>query len=165
MTAKKEEINTNNLLDVLFSGWTNQLKVLEELEKKSLQVIESQKEWFEASREQLNQIEKNTKELTADWKANVQELLVKTAKTKGSLEWTEKLEEIGNKTQTLVFTPGKASIEILSKTHEQFEKTYRSALEQQQKSRIEITNAVKGIMDQIQQAQMSVLKSFELPVN
>ncbi len=165
MTVKKEETNQNNILDVLFASWMNQLQVLEELENKSLQLLESQKEWFEASREQLNQIEKNTKELTADWKAHVQELLSKTAKTKGSLEWTDKLEEISNKAQTLVFTPGKATIEILTKTHEQLEKSYRTALKQQQKSRIEISNALKGVMDQIQQAQMSILKSFELPVN
>lgn len=165
VAVKKAETNQTNLLEVLFSGWTNQLQVLEELENKSLQVIESQKEWFDASKEQINQYEKTTKELTADWKANVQEMFVKTAKVKGSLDWTEKLEEVGNKAQTLAFTPGKASIEILSKSHEQFEKTYKSALEQQQKSRVEITNAMKSILDQVQQAQMSILKSFELPIN
>jgi 23S rRNA pseudoU1915 N3-methylase RlmH len=156
MTAIKEDSKSINVMDVIFNGWVSQLKAFEEMEQKSIQVIKSQKEWIEGTRDQFIQIEEDSKKLTSDWKANVVELLEKNQKefgTQNVAELLNKLEDIGHKSQAIAFIPGKASFDILLNSRDQFEKSFLDALEQQKKSREDLTKAYEEVIEQLKQSQ------------
>lgn len=157
-----------NVVDVFWDGWFNSFKTFQSfqdgVEQKSLQAFESQKEWIQAAREQLNQLEEESKKLTTEWKVNLQDALKKAQIDFGVpnlTEWTDKFEEIGHKAETLAFSPGKATVDMLSKSQAQLESAVRKAIEQQQKTRTDVLNAIGGYVDQLKETQNGVLKTFE----
>jgi hypothetical protein len=165
MAVKKESLNAANVVDVFFKGWSNQLSLFEEIEQRSLQAIKSQKEWIQGTREQYNQLEENSKKLTTDWKVNLEEFIAKSQKETGGQnvsELLDKVEDIGHKSQTIAFLPGKASFDILLNSRDQFEKTYIETLEQQKKAREELTSVYEEALEQFKQSQFSFFKPFEL---
>jgi hypothetical protein len=166
--AKKEE-KVVNVIDVFWDGWFNSFKTFQsfqkEVEEKSLQVFESQKELVQAANKQLTQLEEESKKLTTELKSNVQEVLKNALSVIGAenlLEITDKFEEAGKKVESLAFNPSKATIDVLSKSHAQLEKALKEAIAQQQKNRTEVLNAIGGYVDQLKETQNGVLKSFEL---
>jgi phage-related protein len=168
MALKKDE-KALNVIDVFWDSWFNSFKTFNSLqdgaEQKSLQAFESQKEWIQATRDQLTQLEEESKKLTSEWKSNLQEVLNKSQFDFGAqnlTEWTDKFEEIGHKAESLAFSPSKATIDMLSKSHAQLELALKKAVEQQQKNRAEVLNAIGGYVDQLKQTQNGVLKTFEL---
>ena len=168
MAVKKDE-KALNVIDVFWDSWFNSFKTFNSLqdgaEQKSLQAFEGQKEWIQATRDQLTQLEEESKKLTSEWKSNLQEVLNKSQFDFGAqnlTEWTDKFEEIGHKTESLAFSPSKATIDLLSKSHAQLELALKKAVEQQQKNRAEVLNAIGGYVDQLKQTQNGVLKTFEL---
>jgi hypothetical protein len=168
MAVKKEDEKIVNVIDVFWDGWFNSFKTFHSLqngvEQKPLQALENQKEWIESLRNQFSQIEADSKKLTSEWKASLQDLLNKAQSEFGGqnlTEWTDKFEELGQKAEDLAFSPSKASLEFLSKSHAQLESALKKALDQQQKNRAEVVNAIGGYFEQIKQAQNGVLKSFE----
>jgi hypothetical protein len=167
-TVKKEE-KVLNVIDVFWDGWFNSFKTFQsfqkEVEEKSLQVFESQKELVQAASKQLTQLEEESKKLTTELKTNVQEVLKNTLTAIGAenlLEYTDKFEEAGKKVESIAFNPSKATIEVLSKSHAQLEKALKEAIAQQQKNRAEVLNAIGGYVDQLKETQNNVLKTFEL---
>jgi phage-related protein len=168
MAVKKDE-KALNVIDVFWDGWFNSFKTFNSLqdgaEQKSLQAFESQKEWIQATRDQLTQLEEESKKLTSEWKSNLQEVLNKAQidfGTQNLTEWTDKFEEIGHKAEALAFSPSKATIDLLTKSHAQLESALKKAIDQQQKNRAEVLNAIGGYVDQLKQTQNGVLKTFEL---
>jgi flagellar biosynthesis chaperone FliJ len=168
MAVKKDE-KALNVIDVFWDSWFNSFKTFNSLqngaEEKSLQAFESQKEWIQATRDQLTQLEEESKKLTSEWKSNLQEVLNKAQidfGTQNLTEWTDKFEEIGHKAEALAFSPSKATIDLLSKSHAQLESALKKAIDQQQKNRAEVLNAIGGYVDQLKQTQNGVLKTFEL---
>lgn len=168
MAVKKDE-KALNVIDVFWDSWFNSFKTFNSLqngaEEKSLQAFESQKEWIQATRDQLTQLEEESKKLTSEWKSNLQEVLSKAQidfGTQNLTEWTDKFEEIGHKAEALAFSPSKATIDLLSKSHAQLESALKKAIDQQQKNRAEVLNAIGGYVDQLKQTQNGVLKTFEL---
>ncbi|MCQ6282068.1 hypothetical protein [Bacillus sp. EB600] len=175
MALKKDEKGLNvdekglNVIDVFWDGWFNSFKTFNSLqsgaEQRSLQAFESQKEWIQSTRDQLSQLEEESKKLTTEWKSNLQEVFNKAQVdfgTQNLAEWADKFEEFGHKAETLAFSPSKATIELLSKSHAQLETALKKAIEQQQKNRAEVLNAIGGYVDQLKQTQSGVLKTFEL---
>jgi phage-related protein len=169
MAPVKKDEKSLNVIDVFWDGWFNSFKTFHSLqdgvEQKSLQAFESQKEWIQSTREQLNQLEEDSKKLTSEWKANLQEAFKKAQTDFGApnlTEWTDKFVEAGNKAEELAFSPSKATIELLSKSQAQLEIALRKAIDQQQKNRAEVLNAIGGYVDQLKQTQNGVLKTFEL---
>lgn len=167
-SVKKEEMDLN-VIDVFWDGWFNSFKTFNSLqngfEEKSLQAFETQKEWIQATREQLTKLEEESKKLTTEWKLNLQEVL-KNAQIEFAApnfkEWTEKLEEVGHKAETLAFSPSKATVELLSNSQTQLESALKKAIEQQQKTRAEVINAIGGYVEQLKQTQNGMIKSFEI---
>lgn len=169
MAPIKKDEKFVNVIDVFWDGWFNSYKTFHSLqdgvEQKSLQAFESQKEWIQTTREQLNQLEEESKKLTTVWKANLQEVLKNVQPDYGTqnlAEWTDKFEEAGHKAETLAFSSSKATIEMLSKSHAQLESALKKAIDQQQKNRSEVLNALGGYVDQLKETQNGVLKNFEL---
>ena len=168
MAVKKEDDKSVNVMDVFWDGWFNSFKTFHSLqngvEQKSLQALENQKEWIESLRNQFSQLEADSKKLTSEWRASLQDLLNKAQSEFGGqnlTEWTDKFEELEHKAEALAFSPSKVSLELLSRLHVQLESALKIALDQQQKNRAEALNAIGGYFEQIKQAQNGVLKSFE----
>lgn len=166
--VKKDEMNVN-VIDVFWDGWFNSFKTFNSLqngfEEKSLQAFESQKDWIQATREQLNKLEEESKKLTTEWKFNLQEMLKNTQTEFAApnlTEWTDKLENIGHTAETLAFSPSKATVELLSKSQAQLESALKKAIEQQQKARADVLNAIGGYVEQLKQTQNGMIKSFEI---
>ena len=145
------------------NGWWNQFDLLEEMEKRSIQVIGNQKDWVKGARKELDQLEENLKKLTTEWKTTTQKFVSENNKELGGQdyqEWLNKLEDIGHKSQQIAFLPGKTSLDILSKSTEQFEETFVNASEQNKKLREEMTNAFDGVYEQMKQTQKTMFQFF-----
>ncbi|KAB7707176.1 hypothetical protein F9802_09215 [Bacillus aerolatus] len=168
METKKDAVYAS---DLILDGWLNGLNALcslqEEMEKQPLQAFESQKEWIHSIRGQLSQLEDQSKTMTTEWIATVQETVNKTQKElggKNDLKWPAQLEEIGHKTQTLAFSPSKKSLELLLRSQAQLETACKQTLDQQQQNRSEYLQVFEGLVDQVKQTQKEVLKPFDLTV-
>jgi hypothetical protein len=169
MAVANTEGKVINVIDVFWDGWFNSFKTFQSfqkgIEEKSLQAFESQKELFQATHEQLAKFEEESKKLTAEWNANLQEVLKKSLPdfaVKNFTEWTNKFEEVEQKVEALAFNPSQKTIDALSKSQAQLETALREAIEQQQNNRAEVVNAIGGYVDQLKETQNSVLKPFEL---
>lgn len=164
--SKKEAIYASNFM---LDSWVNSLNAAvslqEKFEKKPLQAFENQKEWAHSVRDRLFQAENESKKMTTEWKISAQNAVSKNEQEPGEgsyAKWADQLEEIGHKTQTIVFSSGRNSLELFSKSQAQLEAAYKQALEQQQQSRIDYLQVVEEWAGQIKQTQKNVLKSFGL---
>ncbi|NMD70449.1 hypothetical protein HHO41_09105 [Bacillus sp. DNRA2] len=169
MAAKKEENKLINVMDVFWDGWFNSYRtfhtIQNEVEEKSIQAFESQKEWIRSTGDQLTKMEEDSKRLTTEWITNLQDVLSKAQLDFGfqnTLDWTDRVEELGHKAQTLAFTPGKNSLEVAERTLSQLEETFKNVIDQQQKNREEVLKAVEGFLDQLKQSQATATKQLEL---
>jgi hypothetical protein len=169
MAAKKEEQKLINVMDVFWDGWFNSYRTFHSLqngvEEKSLQAFESQKEWIKSTVEQLAKMEEDSKKLTSEWIASLQDVLNKAQLDLGVQnfqEWTDWMEELGHKAQSLVFRPGKGSLEVVEKTLAQLEETFKNMIDQQQKNREEILKVIEGFVEQLKQTQSNAAKTLEL---
>ncbi|KHF40543.1 hypothetical protein [Halalkalibacter okhensis] len=161
MVAKKE---TNNSNSGFVKDWWSQFNYIEEFETRTLQAFDSQREWIEGTKEQINQFEENSKKMTTEWKTSTQSLLENYNKALGGQnyqDWLNKLEEIGHKSQAIATLPSKASLELLSKSTDQLQETFANTIAQNQKMREKTTNAFEGLFDQWQQTQPQMFKFFD----
>ena len=76
------EEKVNNVIDLFWDGFFKGFKTFQsfqnEIEEKSLEAFEKQFELFDTTLEQLIKFEQESKKLTAEWKANSQEVLNNT---------------------------------------------------------------------------------------
>lgn len=158
MASKKDVASSVSAVDVFWDGWFNSFKVFQSIqdgvEEKSYQAIANQKEWIQATTDQLTKLQEESKKMASAWKTNVNDAISKAPKVPGAQnysEWADRVEEISDKTQVLFFSPGKTSLELLSKTHDQLEKTIQEAISQQQKNRTKIMTELENYVDQIKQ--------------
>ncbi|WP_332631863.1 hypothetical protein [Halalkalibacter flavus] len=161
MVAKKE---TNNSNSGFVKDWWSQFNFIEEFEARTLQAFDSQKEWIEGTKEQLNQFEENSKKMTTEWKTSTQSLLENYNSAFGVQnyqEWLNKLEDISHKSQSIATLPSKASLELLSKSNEQLQDAFANAIAQNQKMREKSTNAFEGVFEQWKQTQPQMFKFFD----
>lgn len=167
MEENKKEFASSHVMDIFFKGWSKNFDLVDEMEQRFLQAIESQKGWVQSSRDQLSKMEEDSHNLMTEWKTNAQEILDKYQEEHAGQtfsKWTEKLEEIGHKSQTLALSPGKATLEIVSNSMDQYEQAIINAIDQQQKNRVEFTNDLKSIVEQLKQAQLGLLQPFGFTV-
>lgn len=167
-TEKAVEEKVSNVIDVFLDGWFNSFKTFQSfqdgVEQKSLKAFESQKEWIQASREQLTQLEEESKKLATEFKANLQGVIKKVETDFGAqnlTEWSNKFEEVETKVEQLAFSPSKATFELLTKANQQVETALKNALDQQQKNRAEVLNVLGEYINQFKETQNGVINSFE----
>jgi|GEM_PF-3319000 len=168
MVSKNAESKSVNVIDMFWDGWLNGWKTFytqqEEYAQKSLEAFGRQKEVLEATRDTLNKMEQDAKKFSQEWKLTVQEKVSGTPfapVTKALEEWTNKLEEIAQKMQTLAWTPSKAGLDVLLQSHANMENAFKSVLDQQQKGRVELLKAVEAMTEQMKQTQKGLLASYE----
>jgi hypothetical protein len=125
---KVVEEKVTNVIDVFWNGFLNSFKVFQSfqngVEEQSLEAFESQLELVETTLEQLIKFEEESKKLTAEWKANLQEVLNNALTGYGVhnlTEWTDKFKEVEQKVEALAFSPSKKAFEALSESQAQLE--------------------------------------------
>ncbi|WP_216830838.1 hypothetical protein [Alkalihalobacterium elongatum] len=163
MMVEKKTKN-EKVMDMYSLNWWNQDNILEDMEQRSLQAINSQKEWIEGTRDQFFQFEENAKNLTTEWKTNAQTLMDNYNKTSDGQqyhEWLNKLEEIGHKSQAIAAIPGKTSLDIIAKSNAQLEELVVSSSAYNKKMREQTSKVMDGFYDQMKEMQMGMFKPFE----
>jgi len=154
VTASKQSLNG---ADLIWDSWLTSFKTLQnfqnEIEEKSLQVFEQQKELLNSTRESLSNFEKESKQLTAEWK----ERLATTEQPEPIANLMSTVEEATKKAQTSIWNPGYAMMDLFSKSQEQFELASKEAVQQQQKSRTEALAKIEEVAEQMKQAQKNVV--------
>ncbi|WP_249869058.1 hypothetical protein [Oceanobacillus saliphilus] len=167
MVEKKasNKSKSENVVDSLWGAWLNQGEFFKTVEYQSLKNIESQKEWIKGTNEQYCQLEDNTKKLASEWKTGAESFLGnnKSILPLGDYqEWLNKLEEVGHKSYSIAFLPGKTTLEVLSKSTDQLEDTVVKVIDQNRKTREEATKAFDGVVEQWKQTQKVMLQFFQL---
>lgn len=172
MTKKKETIEASEAkqsfteVDLLWDGWLNSFKTLQtyqnDLEAKSIQAFEKQKELINTTRETLVGMENETNKLTGEWKENLQ----KTVKTVNKEQagpivsnWMNQVEEFNDKVQALSWTPSKVMLDLFSQSQDQLESNVKLALEQQQTGRSEALKAIGELTEQMKETHKGILEN------
>lgn len=151
MVTKKE----NN------KSWWNQVNFVEELEQFALQSIKNQKEWINATKEQLVQLEDHSKKMTTDWKNNVQTVFEKAnIELDGQQNWFNKIEEIGHKSQMMAILPSRTSLEILDRSNEHYEEMFMNTMAEAKKVREEGLKVFDAAAEQMKEMQNGMFNLF-----
>jgi chromosome segregation ATPase len=151
--------------DVLFNSFKSFQSFQNGLEEKSLEAFEKQLELFDNTVEQLIKFEKESKKLTSEWKAKLQEVFNNTLPEYGVqklTEWTEQFEELEQKVESLAFNPSKKTFEALSETQTQLESALKEVIQQRQQNRAEVLDVVSQYVDQLKQTQNDLLNTLKL---
>ncbi len=158
MTKKIAESTPSlNGVDFMWDGWLNSIKTVQgfqkDLEEKSLQVFEYQKEMLDSTRESLNSLEKGSKQLTQDWK----ERFAEQGQFQPVFSWMNTIEEVTNKTQNSPWNPGYVLMDFFSKSQEQFEENGENIVKQQQKARADALKTFETVSEQMKKTQKSLV--------
>lgn len=169
MTKNNEEHNKDENLafkevDSLWDGWLNSFKTLQtnqnDLEQKSLQAFEKQKELLDKTRETLVGMEDETTKITGQWKENLKKT-VKLDEAENAApivsNWVNQVEEFNDRVQTLSWTPSKVMLDIFSQSQNQLESNVKMALDQQQTNRNDALTAISELTEQMKQTHKSLL--------
>jgi len=164
--------NTLNIVDTIWDGWLNGLRTINayqyEIENLTIQAIENQKEIINKNIENLEKLESEIKKFIEDIKVGINnnvksfggEQALKTFE-----QWNKQVEEISSRLEQLSITPGKASINILNKSQDQFEATIKNLIEQQQKTREEVSGLIDNLVQQLKSTQKGLVETFEANKN
>ena len=170
MTNKNEEqqaVQSNQTLtevDSLWDGWFNSFKTLQtfqsDLEKKSIQAFENQKDLINKTRETLVGMENETNKLTGEWKENLKKTVPVADTEKANpivSNWMDQVEEFNDKVQTLSWTPSKVMLDLFSQSQVQLESNMKLALDQQQNNRHDALKAISDLTEQMKATHKSLL--------
>lgn len=170
MTNKNEEkqaVQSNQTLtevDSLWDGWFNSFKTLQtyqsDLEKKSIQAFENQKDLINKTRETLVGMENETNKLTGEWKENLKKTVPVADTEKANpivSNWMNQVEEFNDKVQTLSWTPSKVMLDLFSQSQVQLESNMKLALDQQQNNRHDALKAISDLTEQMKATHKSLL--------
>ena len=161
------EVQSLNAIDSIWNGWLNSFKTLQgfqtEIDEKSLQAIDSQKEVLNSTRGTLSKLEEEANKITAEVKESLQNTL-KTIEINqvGSpvSTWINQIEEINNSVQALSWNPSKIMLDFVSKSQDQLESNVKEALKQQQQVRSEALKTVEKLTEQIKESQKVLIPSI-----
>lgn len=157
--AKNNDVGQSavNGAELIWDSWLNSFKSLQgfqnEIEEKSLQVFEQQKDLLNSTREALNNLEQKSKQLTDEFKGH----FAATEQPEPIANWVNAVEEATEKAQTSIWKPGYAMMDLFSKSQKQFEEASKEAVKQQQKSRAEALEKIEEIAEQMKQQQKEIL--------
>lgn len=166
-SVEQKELQPKTVLsevDSLWDGWLNSFKTLQtyqsDLEEKSIQAFEKQKELIDKTRETLVGMENETTKLTGQWKENLKKT-VKMEDTEKAApivsNWVNQVEEFNDKVQTLSWTPSKVMLDIFSQSQNQLETNVKMALNQQQTNRNDAIKVISEMTEQMKQTHKSLL--------
>ena len=168
MTKKRTEVQQSlNAADSLWDGWLNSFKTLRgfqtEIDEKSLQAIDKQKEILNSTREIVSKIEDESNKKTAELKASLQNTMKTIERDQvGSTvsNWMNQIEVISNSVQALSWPPSEVVFDIFSDYQDQWESSFKEALGQQQQARFEVLKTMENLTEQMKQTQKGLLPSI-----
>lgn len=155
-------------VDILWDGWVNSLKsfqqLQDEVEKKTLQAFNYQKEIIDTTSSALHSIEEESKKATKEWQERVQNTL-NEINNNGQLEqvskWFESVQEITERAQDLAWKPSNTAFDVFTNTQSQWENTVKSALEQQKQEREETLKKLEELAEQLRDTHKRLLAISE----
>ncbi|WP_186670979.1 hypothetical protein [Sporosarcina sp. BP05] len=168
MTTKRtEDQQSLNAIDSIWDGWLNSFKTLQgfqaEIDEKSLQAIDNQKEMLNSTRGILSKIEEEANKKTEELKTSLQNTMNTIEKEQvGSAvsTWMNQIEDINNSVQALSWAPNKAMLDLFSQSQDQFQTSVKEALSQQQQARSEVLETIEKLTEQMKQTQKGLLPSI-----
>ncbi len=161
-----EDQQSLNAVDSIWDGWLNSFKTLQgfqaEIDEKSLQAIDNQKEMLNSTRGILSKIEEEANKKTAELKASFHNTMKTIEKDQvGSTvsNWMNQVEDINNSIQALSWAPSKVMLDYFSQSQDQLEASVKEALSQQQQARSEVLKTIENLTEQMKQTQKGLLPS------
>lgn len=160
---KQEEVKQNGV-DLVWDGWFNNVQTFHvlqnEVEEKSIQLLEKQKEAIVAARETFSKLEAQSEKMTAEWKQN----LGKTTPTEVQPNisgYLTAVEDIGEKVQSFVWNPTRTAFDFFTQSQEQLTANYKELLEIQRQGRKEAVESIETFAEQMKQSHKSLLASIQ----
>jgi polyhydroxyalkanoic acid inclusion protein PhaP len=168
----EQNSSNSNVVDSMWDGWMSGVKTVyayqREMENLALETIERQKEIWTKTTENMNKMEQEMKKFMEDVKVNYHNNVRNAGGEQAGKtfeEWTQRLDEISNRIQQLTWTPGKASLNVINKSQEQMETSFKNVIEQQQRTREEVQALIENLLGQVKSTQKGLLESFEANKN
>jgi hypothetical protein len=152
-------------VDLLWDGWLNNFKTLQgfqsELEEKSLQAVEYQKQFLDSTEKTLRRMEEESSKVTQVWSEQLQSSVQVASSNQDQLisDWKNKIDEINNNVQSLSWNPSHTLLELFTQSQVQLEETVKEALKQQRNGRSEILKTIENLTEQAKQTHKSILAS------
>ena len=168
MTTKRtEDQQSLNAVDSIWDGWLNSFKALQgfqaEIDEKSLQAIDNQKEMLNSTRGILSKIEEEANKKTEELKTSLQNTMNTIEKEQAGSAvstWMNQIEDINNSVQALSWAPNKVMLDLFSQSQDQFQTSVKEALSQQQQARSEALKTIEKLTEQMKQSQKGLLPSI-----
>ncbi|BAQ10718.1 polyhydroxyalkanoic acid inclusion protein [Bacillus sp. OxB-1] len=164
MTKAKEVKQPVNEVDLIWEGWLNGFKTIQNLQqdisKKSLQAFENQKELLNSTRATLTQLEAESNKISEEWKFSLQKTMKESDKERYlplASTWLNQLDEINSTVQALSWTPSKVMLDLFSQSQVQLESNVKNVLDQQQKGNAELLKSVEKLTDQLKETHKKLL--------
>ncbi|PIC63038.1 hypothetical protein CSV79_13855 [Sporosarcina sp. P13] len=157
--TKKNDVcqSVVNGSELIWDSWLSSFQNLQglqnEIEEKSLQVFEQQKELLNSTRNALNDLEEKSKKLSNEFKGN----FAATEQSAPIMNWVNMIEEATKNAQTSIWNPVHTMTDLFSKSQEQFEQITKEAVKQQQKGRTEALEKIEEIVEQMKQRQKEIV--------
>ena len=151
-------------MDTLWDGWLNSFKLVQEfqdeVEKKAIQAVESQKEWLKSTVSTLNSIEEESKKASKEWQDKVKVSLNEMNKNKQLdqvTNWLDSLQDINEKVQSFTWKPNHAILDLLENSQEQWEATAKKAIEHQKQERSEAFKKIEELAGELKETHKRLL--------
>lgn len=146
-------------VDLLWDSWLNSFKSIQQLqddvEKKTLEAFNYQKEFLESTVTALNSFEVESKKATKELQEKVQQS--SEIQSEQFSKWLGSVQEITEKAQSFAWKPSTTFFDVIAQTQNQLESTVKSALEQQKQERTQTFDKIEELSEQLKETQKSLL--------
>lgn len=156
-----------NQVDLLWDGWLNNLKGLqnlqEDLQQKALQAFSYQKEMFDFSAQTLSKLEEESKKATKDWNHKIQETVKQSNvnQNEQTTKWLTNMQDVTEVFQTMAWKPSHIMLDLFTKSQHQVEETMKNALEKQQAFQTENFEKIEELTEQMKAAHKGILNPIK----
>ena len=161
------EVQSLNAVDSIWDSWLNSFKTLQgfqtEIDEKSLQAIDNQKEILNSTRGILSKIEEEANKKTAELKTSLQSTMktIENDQVGSPVSiWMKQIEDINTSVQALTWAPSKVMFDLFSQSQVQLESGVKEALIQQQQARSEVLKTIENLTEQMKETQKGLIPSI-----
>lgn len=151
-------------VDFLWDGWFNSLKSFQQLqddiENKTLQAFNYQKELLDSTVSTLQTIENESKKASKEYQEKLQSTfneLNKNGQIDQVSNWIESVQEITDKAQHLAWKPSNTIFELITTSQLNWEATVKNVLDQQKHERDETFTKIEELTSQMKETHKKLL--------
>lgn len=155
-------------VDFLWDGFLNSFRTFQlfqdDVEKKTLQTFNYQKEVLDSTVSAFSSIEEESKKASKEWQEKVQSSFSEISNIEQFeqvTKWFESVREITEKAQSLAWKPSNAILELFTESQNQWEATVKKALELQKQERVETLNKIEELTEQLKETHKKLLAVHE----